>query len=202
MVNIPIDELEAMPLEGEKLILDQGSLVVELGNKKNGSGLYREFYESQGMRYVCLDWNGLDGAISFDFGKPIPTEVSAVTSDAALVTNFGFVEHVYTDQVQAWKNVNQLCGNIGCYLAMVMPTPGYWEHHGVYQPTLDWYREWLVGNGFEILTLRENSDRERYTYVIAGQRVIKRDEYYHPEGKVHITPREQRLDPNERAFGG
>lgn len=206
MVDIPKDELSAMPydIRENHLALEPGKLVIELGNKKNKTGLYREFYEAHGMRYVCLDWNGEDGAIPFDMGKELPPRVLDILSsnDIAMVTNFGFMEHVYTDQVQGWYNVAQLCP-VGAYLAMSMPRPGYWEHHGVYQPHLEWYSDWLTQNGFDVdhLSVYERNER-RHMIVTAAYRSDASQPYFHPsDDMVHITPVSQRRNPQERNCG-
>lgn len=206
MVEIPTDELMAMPYDMDKgeLHLRKGELVIELGNKKNRTGLYREFYEHHGLRYVCLDWNGQDGAISFDMGKPLPDNVLEIilNNDIAMVTNFGFMEHVYTDQVQAWQNVSVMCPP-ETWLAMSMPTPGYWEHHGVYQPTMKWYAEWLDKNGFCVHTFSEveRVARKRHMNVVGATREDSVP-YHHPDMHlVHITPVNQRRNPAERNCG-
>lgn len=204
MVDIPQDELMAMPYGVDNgLTLATGSRVVELGNKKNGTGLYREFYEAQGLSYVCLDWNGQDGAIKLDMGQRIPEELYDDVMGGDLVTNFGFTEHVFTDQVQCWYNVAELSGKVGCYLAMCMPFPGHWEHHGVYQPQPEWYMAWCANNGYRIHTLFVNDQRKRFTIVVGAQRVDIFDpvKYYHPSDKlVHVTDPARRVNPEERKF--
>lgn len=200
MVEIPADEIQAMP----RLASMDGWKIVELGNKKNTSGVYREAYEASGMLYQCLDWNGLDGALALDFGKELPEEHEEIWGDADLVTNFGFTEHVYTDQEQCWANVARLSSKMGCYLAMCMPCPGDWEHHGVYQPTLAWYRSWLDMNGYVWDICSTNTNRRKKTNVIAARRVREYlpENHYMPDASLmHITPAKSRVNPAEKNCG-
>lgn len=202
MVTIPEDELWAMPQLDQ---LPAGGKVIELGNKKNQSGLYREYYEAAGLKYTCVDWNGEDGAIKVDFGIPIP---ECFESSADLVTNFGFTEHVYTDQVQCWENVARLSSKLGCYLAMVMPTPGHWDHHGVYQPHMSWLMEWCGINGYDVHTATINDNRRRHVNVIGAQRTVpfefddKGPLYHTPDfDEMYITPPARRVNPAEKNCG-
>lgn len=201
MKVIPIDEQWALP----SLDVVAGKKVIELGNKKNANGLYRSDYEAYDMDYTCLDWNALDGAINMDFGVRIPIEFEGV---ADLVTNFGFTEHVFTDQVQCWENVARLSSKVGCYLAIVMPYPTHWDHHGVYQPQLAWLVEWCGMNGYEVNTALTNKDRRRWVNVIGAQRTIpfnfddKGPLYHTPSfDDMYITPARKRVNPAEKACG-
>ena len=101
MTIIPEDELRALG------ILIHKWKILELGNKKNPSGLYRTWYESQNVEYHCTDINGQDGAIPWDIRKLPPKEISKL-APFDVITNFGFTEHVQTDEGQAacWENLH------------------------------------------------------------------------------------------------
>lgn len=193
VVEIPKDELGAMPPPH----WFEGKIVYELGNKKNTSGLYRDWYVSNGADYTCFDWNGSDGAISLDFGKPLPPGMAA---RADLVTNFGFTEHVFTDQRQAWRNLLAMSDKAGCYVACVLPTPGHWEHHGVYQPSIKWLSEFFELNGFLLVRNYINTDRKRHVNVICAVRQLS-PTFHWPAEPIHITKPDRRVNPAEKNCG-
>jgi len=197
MVTIPEDELQAIGVIG------RGWKVVELGNKKNATGCYREWYVAQGCDYECIDWNAEDGAIFADLGAAFPGHLIERVGGADLVTNFGCMEHVLTDQVQGWLNVAMLSAKVGCRLAMVMPAPGHWEHHGVYQPSLKWYERWANMNGYGG-RIWYNEKRTRHTIVCSLERhePFEIETYYQPPSDwVHITPKAKRVNPLEKKHG-
>lgn len=188
--------------------------VCELGNKKNQNGLYRTWYQANGAEYLCLDWNGEDGAKSFDFGKPIPDEYSYLIGWADVVTNFGFTEHVFTNQEQAWRNVLALASFPGAILSLVLPYPTHWDHHGVYQPTMGWLMALLRANGFVEFFSATNTDRKRWVNCIGALRkespeFVWPDPTYEPVkahtcplGKgIYITPPTKRVNVQEKNCG-
>lgn len=198
---IPEDELWALP----PLDTMAGKKIIELGNKKNANGLYRTQYESFGLDYTCVDWNEQDGAINVDFGVKIP---DCFESSADIVTNFGFTEHVYTDQIQCWENVARLSSKVGCYLAIVLPYPGHWEHHGVYQPKMEWLLEWCGMNGYDVHTSTTNDNRRRWVNVVGAQRskpfnFDDKGSLYHTPSfdLMHITKPHLRVNIKERNCG-
>lgn len=203
MTEIPTDELGAMPPPH----WFKDKIVYELGNKKNSSGLYRGWYESNKVRhYVCFDWNGEDDAIRIDYGAPLPVDFvdGGVPFDtvgrADLVTNFGFIEHVFTDQQRAWMNFLDMAAKPGCYIASVTPTPGQWEHHGVYQPSIMWLSEFFARNGFLLLRNYINENRRRHVNVICAVRESSPD-FHWPEEPIHITNPARRVNKAERDCG-
>ena len=210
MTEIPEDELWTLPDPS----WFEGKLVYELGNKKNKSGLYRDWYVANGAEYVCFDWNEQDGAIAGDFGQIIPQKWQG---KADLVTNFGFTEHVYTDQKQAWWNLLQMAGKDGAILSIVLPYPTHWDHHGVYQPTPRWLYEFLGENGFKTHLFTVNDTRKRWTICAMAERmkafneggVFYPSERYKPVNPhsnrlgsgVYITPPQKRVNPAEKNCG-
>lgn len=104
--------------------------IMELGNKKNRSGLYRHWYEAIGGGYFSTDINGKDGTIPWDIREPAPEAVAAL-APFDIVTNFGFTEHVQDRQAVCWENVHNLVHPAYGRLSCVLPAPGHWVHHGI-----------------------------------------------------------------------
>lgn len=194
MTEIPKDELWTLP----DAAWFKGKNVLELGNKKNTSGLYRDWYVSNGATYQCLDWNGEDGARSIDMGKTIDNPGTRdLIGWADIVTNFGFTEHVFTDQIQCWVNVLALASKPGCILSMVLPLPKHWEHHGVYQPTVGWLMAFVKSNGFDLNLATVNDNRRRHVTCTTGMRVEK----YDSDKFVYPDPTYEAVKPHVNPFG-
>ena len=152
--QIPVAELRAL---GEHV--KTGVRIMELGNKKNPTGLYRDWYTARGAEYWCTDINGDDGAFVWDFRKEIIDEIKELMP-FDIVTNFGCTEHVQTDagQEACWKNIHSMI-KVGGRLCSVTPEPKQprWANHGkrsfapgVYYPWLEWYENFAALNGYEI----------------------------------------------------
>ncbi len=124
MTEIPANELRALGTSNFSSLR-----ILELGNKKNPSGLYRDFYEQNGGRYLSTDINGADGAIRWDIREPMPAEVRAVVP-VDIVTNFGFTEHVQDRQGETWANIDAMVHPAFGRLCCVLPAPGGWKTHG------------------------------------------------------------------------
>jgi len=125
----------------EILIPIVGNRMLELGNKKNGKGTYKEYLESIGVEHTSIDWNGQDGALPLDLRKPI------LLDPFDMVTNFGTTEHV-SEQEPAWRNIHNLLKVDGVYVG-VTPLPGDWPGHGDHYPAMEFYKE-FAKNGYEI----------------------------------------------------
>lgn len=183
MTMLPPDELWALPED-----IEIGTTVLELGNKKNSTGLYRDFYTEQGLGYVCLDWNGEDGAVPLDMRYSVePDEVmNGMERGFKLVTNFGFSEHV-DDQWACWRNIHGLVGQFG-YLAICMPIMPDWIGHGLWMPTPEWYSEFANLNGyqFERWMIWE---RKRRTYCALLRKVGRCDVFEMPVGMIQRSSR-------------
>ena len=127
MTSLPETEVRALGAH-ERM---ESLRVMELGNKKNGTGLYRDWYESRGAKYFSTDINGLDGAIPWDIQLPPTEEIIATRPPFDIVTNFGFTEHVQDDQAACWENIHDMVHPNYGQLSVVLPAPGSWQHHGV-----------------------------------------------------------------------
>jgi hypothetical protein len=151
MTELPPDEFDALSPY-------RGGSVLEFGNKKNSTGTYRSWYEERGCKnYVCVDWNGENGALDIDCTKPFLLSPLSWS----MITNFGFSEHV-TDQPAFWENIHNNCPVTGI-MCGVTPAPGHWPHHGILQPTVDFYRALATVNSYDVTKLYLNTDRKRHT---------------------------------------
>lgn len=183
MTQLPPDELAALPLRWMRMT---SPTVLELGNKKNKTGLYRDWYERQGMKYICLDYNGEDGAIPLDMRYALTPE--DIHPDYAagfpLVTNFGFTEHV-DGQMACWSNVHDFV-QPGGFLAICMPLMPEWKGHGLWMPTPDWYREFANLNGYHI-EFQKVWDRVRPTFVCLMHKTGTCDIFEMPVGMIEAS---------------
>ncbi len=153
MVDIPADELGVIKPY-------RGGSILEFGNKGNRTGQYREWYEAEGCKnYVCIDWNGKDGALPMDCNEPFLIS----PRNFSMVTNFGFSEHVQ-NQPMFWENHHNHVGQTGLMVG-VTPAPllGHWDHHGILQPTRGFYHALAVVNDYQVSALFINENRKRHT---------------------------------------
>ncbi len=166
MTTIPEDELLAF---GE-LIPNKDLRLLELGNKKNATGLYRHWYEGKVASYQCLDWNGHDGAVVWDMRVPVGLAfMTKLGAPFDIVTNFGFTEHVEGQWI-CWANVTWFV-KVGGWLVFCMPTAPHWPRHGIWQPSVAWYAEYASRNGFYVEELQVFTSRKRPTIVGRFRRV-------------------------------
>ena len=126
--------------------------MLELGNKRKGDIVYKDFFQSIGFEHTSVDLNGKDGALPLDLSKPL----GLGTFD--MVTNLGTSEHVsegsYTGQVECWRNIVEAM-HIGSVLVSITPQPGTWIRHGTWYPKLDFFTQLAQLNGLEVERLRE-----------------------------------------------
>jgi len=171
MVGLPEQEVRAL---GE---LPEGIRLLELGNKKNSGGLYRNWYIDKNVNYWCTDINGRDGAIPWDIREEIPQELLDL-APFDFITNFGFTEHVQTDhgQEMAWKNIHLLL-KLGGKLCCTLPQPGYRKDHGkargfpgIYYPHPEFFENYAELNSYiiEDLWISQN-------HLVCCRMIKKRD---------------------------
>ena len=124
-----------------------GNTMLELGNKRKGDIVYKEFFQSIGFEHTSVDLNGLDGALRLDLSKPL----GLGTFD--MVTNLGTSEHVseknYEGQVQCWRNMLEAM-SVGSVLISITPQPGTWLDHGTWYPRLGFFTELADLNSMEL----------------------------------------------------
>lgn len=137
------------------LLPEQYSTVLDLGNKKNSHGVYRDQYEAHGKVYKSLDINGLDGAMALDMCETILPETAGGPFD--VVTNFGFSEHV-SNQEMCWRNTHGFIKNSG-YMVFVLPEPHSWLNHSgsIWHFSKEFYPLFAHFNGYEIEELYRDS---------------------------------------------
>lgn len=122
----------------------QGVRVLEFGDKRNPSGLYRDWYESRGCEYTCVDINGRNGAIGLDVREPFDL------GQFDVVTNWGFSEHVSV-QRPFWENAYTVTAVEGVMVGTT-PKPHNWPHHAwsYWHPSETFFYEWAEANGLEV----------------------------------------------------
>lgn len=104
-----------------------GIRMCELGNQSyelpDGKSITaKEFFTSNGVDHVSMDWNGKDGALKLDFNKPITHP--GLENSFDMITNIGMTEHV-ENQYECYKNIHKFCKVGGCFIHMV-PIFYYW----------------------------------------------------------------------------
>lgn len=116
----------------EKADLSAKKLTIcELGNQQirdkfKGFKMARAYFESLGMIYTSIDWNGKNGALKLDLNKPI--EIGQFD----VVTNIGTAEHVENNE-QCFENIHNLCKKNGIMIH-IAPLVGNWlKHKGCYR---------------------------------------------------------------------
>jgi hypothetical protein len=161
MTEIPIDELRALGTTDFRALR-----ILELGNKKNSSGLYRDWYQSKGGRYVSTDINGKDGAVAWDIREPMPLDIERIIP-VDIVTNFGFTEHVQDRQAETWANIHKMVHPSFGRLCCVLPAPGGWKNHGKakgfpgrWYPHPLFFKELARLNGYDIDDLWYNPGKK------------------------------------------
>ena len=126
-----------------------GVSVLEFGDKRNPSGIYRDWYLSRGASYVSVDINGRHGAHALDVRQPFDLGTFDV------VTNFGFSEHVSV-QRPYWENAYNALAVGGVFVGTT-PQPGHWLMHGwsYWHPMKEFFPAWAQANGMEILSVED-----------------------------------------------
>lgn len=142
MTDIPAHEL---PLIDPHAV--PGAQVLEFGDKRNPSGLYREWYTARGCDYQCIDINGRHGAHAIDVRAPFDL------GQFDVVTNFGFSEHV-SEQAPFWRN-HYAATKVGGVMVGTTPLPGEWVNHAwsYWHPSREFYEAWAHLNALEVVTL-------------------------------------------------
>lgn len=161
MNPVPIDEQEVIfPI----IELDPSRPVrmLELGNKKNPNGVYKDYFVGLGMEHISVDWNAEDGAVPMDLRdlQPDFAPDGKWHQYFDIVTNIGTTEHVIP-QKHVWQNIlNAL--KVGGTFASVTPAPGYWAWHqrqGQY-PKEEFYTALAAANHLEVEKLFTGRARE------------------------------------------
>lgn len=119
-----------------------GKTMLELGNKRQPEGTYKDYFTALGYAHTSVDWNGQDGALKVDLRRPLELG----TFD--MVSNIGTTEHV-DKQEPVWRNICEAMA-VGSVLVSTTPKPGHWPRHGFWYPTEEFYPALADLNGMEI----------------------------------------------------
>ena len=167
-----------VPASEAKLLdpLDGCSTMLELGNKKNQSGLYKDYFVAMGFSHTSIDLNGLDGALKLDLQKPLD-----LGQQFDVVTNFGTSEHV-DNQTACWRNIIEHCGK---FLVSTTPLPGDWKWHGRWYPRPDFYTKLAETNGFSLDRLYIDGASPRRMIFARMTRVHDREFCMPPEMMIY-----------------
>lgn len=125
-IEAPVEEYEKNTLNSLGLKY-RGLKWCELGNQiiiHMGNKVAKEIYSSLGVEHISIDLNGENGALPIDLDKPVPF---IFLNQFDVITNYGTLEHV-NNQVQAFKNVHDMCKKDGIMIH-VLPPPGNWPKH-------------------------------------------------------------------------
>lgn len=174
-----------------KRFLFKGASILELGNKKNILGVYKEFLESKGYQHVSIDINGQDGALPFDLREPVQPHLVdlGLPSHYDLLTNSGVIEHVDINQEAAWRNAFDLV-KVGGVQVHVTPSAGYWLNHGLYHPTMEFFEVMAVANDMVIHTLEKYSWTKGKVLIRAALQKTRDVEFRYPgDHLLDDTPR-------------
>lgn len=116
----------------------------ELGNKKTRDGfLYRTYYESLGITYDCIDWNGKDGARKLNLN-----EKHIYLSQRDIVTNIGVTEHV-DNQRMVFENIHNLSNSRIIHWVPMVGSKN--NKHGFYRYDLKFFELLEKLNDYEVL---------------------------------------------------
>lgn len=132
---VPIEERKLLePINGYRTML-------ELGNKRNAAGTYKDYFRHMGFDHVSIDMNGKDGALPLNLEEPLN-----LGRRFDVVTNFGTSEHV-DQQEPCWRNTIEHCEKV---VISTTPFPGDWSWHGRWYPKPDFYKALAELNGFNL----------------------------------------------------
>jgi len=114
--------------------------MLELGNKRNQKGAFKDHFTAIGLKHVSVDLNGEDGALALDLMHPLGL------GRFDIVTNFGTSEHV-EDQEPCWRNIVEHAEGL---IVSTTPLPGDWTRHGRWYPVPGFYKALAALNGFKV----------------------------------------------------
>jgi hypothetical protein len=156
----PVPQLELdfiEPLDGVRTML-------ELGNKANGAGTYKAYFESRGIAHTSVDINGQDGALPLDLRKPLGLGLFDI------VTNIGTTEHV-DQQEPVWRNIAEAARAL---FVSATPVPGDWKGHGLFYPPAAFYDDFARLNGFRIERMQIAGPAPRRCIYVRMARTVMR----------------------------
>jgi hypothetical protein len=177
---IPLDEWNLI----EPILPDVKSMI-ELGNKRNKNGVYKHFFESQGIKHVSIDENGKDGALPLDLRDQIDLIDIDIREPVDLVTNIGTSEHV-DPQGMVWHNMFKWL-KPGGFLLSITPMPGHWKWHGKYYPTWEWYLSLQALNRLHLIQMHEDRSAPRRNIYFLAQKTVDVEFQIPPDEAMFIN---------------
>ena len=120
-----------------------------------------QFFEFLGYTYTSIDYNGLDGSLSYDVRSDLR---NVLTGRINVITNLGFSEHVgeyeseeelIPNQYRIFKNFHNL-GDVGTLYYHEIPMASSWRLHGVCGYELSFLRELARHNNYQVNMLFVN----------------------------------------------
>lgn len=136
----------------------EGKTILELGNKGNRNGLYRDDYLKAGaISYHCTDLNGLDGAIFVDLrsesaAKQIKEATGIESFD--IVTNFGMSEHIPVQRT-FYQCVHNL-GHVGSVFVHWTPRARMFQEHGyhgsIFHAEDNFFDKLIIANNYKAIS--------------------------------------------------
>lgn len=115
------------------------------------------WYEERGIKYMCLDLNGENGAYRYDLSQPLPS-----LGPVDLLTDFGTSEHVGPGRFEwwaicnCWRNKHNLV-RVGGIMVSENPLTGNWPGHGFNYYSEEFYHQLAEAMGYEIIKLGTNA---------------------------------------------
>jgi hypothetical protein len=131
----------------------------------------KEYFQHIGMNHISIDINGLNGAIQYDTRQSIVPDIFTYSPTYDIITNSGFSEHVgegdleinlWDNQYAIWKNFHDV-GKIGSVYIHLVPRHGHWLRHGVCDYDLQFFRDIVHYNNYDIFLAPMYY--QRYAYV-------------------------------------
>ena len=150
---------KAIPLREYKHLPNlRGKTILELGNKGNAFGLYRDDYLNAGAKsYHCTDLNGLDGAILVDLRSETAAEqIKEATGIESfdIVTNFGMSEHIPVQRT-FYKCVHNLT-SVGSIMVHWTPRARMFHEHGmvgsIFHAEDNFFDKLIIANNYRALS--------------------------------------------------
>lgn len=136
----------------------EGKTILELGNKGNKNGVYRDDYLRAGAKsYHSTDLNGLDGAIPLDLRSESAAEQikEATGMDSFdIITNFGMSEHIPVQRTfyQCMHNL----GHIGSIFVHWTPRARMFVEHGyhgsIFHAEDNFFDKLTMANNYKVIS--------------------------------------------------
>lgn len=136
----------------------RGKTILELGNKGNSNGIYKDDYIRAGAKsYHSTDLNGLDGAIPLDLRSESAAEqIKEATGIESfdIITNFGMSEHIPVQRTfyQCMHNL----GHVGSIFVHWTPRARMFQEHGyhgsIFHAEDNFFDKLIIANNYKTIS--------------------------------------------------